>query len=166
MDPVSAGLLVALAGGAGGELGRQVWAGLGALVRRPFRHPEAGDDGGEASVLPAGGSGEEELTALAQAPADEERAAALSAVLARRAAGDTQFAAELERWRQQAAQVPLGGGVHNHISGGTFHAPVLQGQNFSGLTFGASPAAPPAAQDSEAGPESGPGSAGPSPAAG
>ncbi|MDX6758755.1 hypothetical protein SIN09_04685 [Streptomyces sp. F8] len=36
MDPVSVGLLVALAGGVAGEVGRQAWAGLGALVRRPF----------------------------------------------------------------------------------------------------------------------------------
>ena len=40
VDPVSVGLLVALADGVGGELGRQVWAGLGAVVLRPFRHSE------------------------------------------------------------------------------------------------------------------------------
>lgn len=40
MEPVSVGLLAALAGGAGGELGRQVWAALSALVRRPFRRDE------------------------------------------------------------------------------------------------------------------------------
>jgi len=35
--------------------------------------------------------------------------------------------------------------VENTISGGTFSGPVLQGRDFTGLTFGASPA-PPASQ--------------------
>jgi hypothetical protein len=34
------------------------------------------------------------------------------------------------------------GSVANTISGGTFSGPVLQGQDFTGLTFGASPVAP------------------------
>ena len=34
------------------------------------------------------------------------------------------------------------GSVKNTISGGTFSGPVLQGRDFTGLTFGASPAAP------------------------
>jgi hypothetical protein len=42
--------------------------------------------------------------------------------------------------------------VENTISGGTFSGPVLQGRDFTGLTFGASPAAqPPVPKDPEAG---------------
>lgn len=142
VDPVSVGLLVALAGGAGGELGHQVWAALGALVRRPLRHLGGG---GDAPEVPEMGSGAAEVAALEQAPADEQRGAALSAVLARRAAEDADFAAALDGWRQQADRVPFVSEVHNRISGGTFHQPVLQGRDFSGLTFGAplAPATPP-----------------------
>jgi hypothetical protein len=41
LEPISMGLLAALAGGAGGELGRQAWAGLSALVRPlPIAHAQ------------------------------------------------------------------------------------------------------------------------------
>ena len=43
MDPVTIGaVLAAIVGGAGGALGTQLWAGVGSLVRRPFRHGHAG----------------------------------------------------------------------------------------------------------------------------
>lgn len=157
MDPVSVGLLAALAGGAGGELGRQVWAALGVLVRRPFRHPGAADGDDPVAALETGSgtgveSGQAELAALMQAPADEQCAAALSMALARRAALDAGFATALDEWRQQAVHVQSGGTVKNQVSGGTFHGPVLQGRDFTHLTFGASPATCPSPPDPGAGP--------------
>ncbi|GAA2503558.1 hypothetical protein ACOZGD_24260 [Streptomyces murinus] len=137
MDPVSMGLLTALAGGAGGELGRQAWTGLGELVRRPFRRGGA--------VVPEGsapeGSGEAELARLARDPGDAAAARALSVVLRRRAAADAEFEERLRRWDEAARRISLtGGDVHNSISGGTFSAPVIQGRDFTGTTFGTSPA--------------------------
>ncbi|MFF7358584.1 hypothetical protein ACFZA1_39090 [Streptomyces filipinensis] len=142
MDPVSVGLLVALAGGAGGELGRQAWAGLTALVRRPFRR-DAGEE------APAVSSGEAELARLEQDPTDQQQAQALSTALAVRAALDPDFRTGLQAWQEQANLVSTGDGtVHNTISGGTQHGPVLQGRDFSGLSFTTSAPAPsaPAAQ--------------------
>ncbi|MDX6356325.1 MAG: hypothetical protein QOF98_3228 [Streptomyces sp.] len=143
VDPISVGLLVALAGGAGGELGRQVWAGLSALVGRPFRR--------EASVVGEPALGGAELTALEEAPEDEERARALSAALAARAEVDTEFAAALEEWNRRAAQVQVRtgrGSVSNSISGGTQHGPVIQGRDFSGgITFNSPAPAPPPEPD-------------------
>ncbi|WP_051970779.1 hypothetical protein [Kitasatospora azatica] len=130
MDPVSVGLLAALAGGAGGELGRDAWAALSALVRRPFRRGGADEDG------PAAGSGEAELARLAQNPADQSIAQALSTTLAVRAALDAEFRAVLAAWQDQVQRIPLDDrAVHNTISGGTQHGPALQGRDFSNLTF-------------------------------
>jgi hypothetical protein len=142
VDPVSVGLLAALAGGAGGEIGRQAWAGLTALVRRPFRR-DAGEE------APAVSSGEAELARLEQDPADQQQAQALSTALAARAALDADFRTGLEAWQEQAKLMNTGDGtVHNTISGGTQHGPVLQGRDFSGLSFTTPPPAPsaPAAQ--------------------
>jgi hypothetical protein len=45
--------------------------------------------------------------------------------------------------REQASPVgEKAASVENTISGGTFSGPVLQGRDFTGLTFGASPEAP------------------------
>jgi len=134
MDPVSVGLLASLAGGAGGEVGRQVWTGLTALVRRPFHR---GDDGSGGP-----GPGEDELARLQQAPGDGTRAHALSTALAVRAALDPDFATALAAWHQQAKLVRTGDGtVNNAISGGSYYAPVLQGRDFPDTTFN-SPAPP------------------------
>ncbi|MFE9606453.1 hypothetical protein [Streptomyces hokutonensis] len=134
MDPVSVGLLASLAGGAGGEVGRQVWAGLTTLVRRPF-HRGDDNEGGP-------GPGEDELARLQQAPGDGTRAHALSTALAVRAALDPDFATALAAWHQQAKLVRTGDGtVNNAISGGSYYAPVLQGRDFPDTTFN-SPAPP------------------------
>jgi hypothetical protein len=139
MDPVTIGaVLAAIAGGAGGTLGSQVWSGVSALVRRPFRHAHAAGD--SAVPLPSGSA---ELAALEQAPADERRAVALAEVLVARAAADSGFGEALQAWWEQASQIRIGGDVTNTVSGGTQYGPVLQGRDFSGLTFG-SPAGPPA----------------------
>jgi hypothetical protein len=118
MDPISASLLVAAATGAGGEMGRHLWSALRGLVRSG----------------PA--TGEAELAALSQAPDDVERARALSEALNRRAEQDPTFRADLTQWQQQAHLLRIGdGNAHNAISGGTQHGPVVQGRDFSGITF-------------------------------
>ncbi|MGW6060325.1 hypothetical protein [Streptomyces sp. NPDC055189] len=133
MDPVSVGLLAALAGGAGGELGRQAWAGLTALVRRPLRR-DHGDD------VPGVSSGQAELAQLTQEPTNLDRASALSTALAMRAALDGGFRAGLEGWHAQTSRMCVGGGeVNNTISGGTQHGPVLQGRDYFGPSFPNSP---------------------------
>lgn len=121
MDPVSVGLLAALAGGAGGEIGREAWAGLTRLVRRPA---PALPDGSPAST------GEGELTALGERPSDADRAHALSTVLAVRAALDADFRTRLEQWSREAGKVSVGGDVHNSVSGSTVHGSVTQGRDF------------------------------------
>ncbi|MFH9941813.1 hypothetical protein ACH4OT_21140 [Streptomyces murinus] len=136
------GLLTALAGGAGGELGRQAWTGLGELVRRPFRRGGAvGPEGSAPEGSAPEGSGEAELARLARDPGDAAAARALSVVLHRRAAADAEFEERLRRWDEAARRISLtGGDVHNSISGGTFSAPVIQGRDFTGTTFGTSSA--------------------------
>ncbi|MEH0574954.1 MULTISPECIES: hypothetical protein [Streptomyces] len=132
MDPVSVGLLASLAGGAGGEVGRQVWTSLTALVRRPFRHGEDSAGG------PA--TGEDELMRLQQTPGDGSRAHALSTALAVRAALDPDFATALTAWHEQAKLVRTGDGtVNNSISGGSYYAPVIQGRDISHTTFTSPP---------------------------
>ena len=131
MEPISLALLAALAGGAGGEAGRQAWSTLTALVRRPFRSVGAADE-----EAPGSSSGLPELQAAERAPEDTDRISALNTVLAVRAALDPEFRAGLQEWQQQAKATVQGSSeVHNHISGGTQHGPVIQGQNFSGITF-------------------------------
>ncbi|MER5194539.1 hypothetical protein ACWD3J_08095 [Streptomyces sp. NPDC002755] len=138
MEPISVALLAALAGGAGGEAGRQAWAALSALVRRPFRRDGDGDGDGSTGA-PAAGSAQPELVRLAAAPDDAALARALSTALAVRAAGDTDFRTGLRRWHELAGSLHTGdvhtGDVHSEISGGTFTGPVLQGRDFSGLSF-------------------------------
>ncbi|WP_344366698.1 hypothetical protein [Streptomyces gobitricini] len=143
MDPVSVGLLAALAGGVGGEVGRQTWAGLSALVRRPF---QSGRGSGQVSAV---SSGEAELVALGQAPADVTRAQALSTALAVRAAVDDEFGDGLRQWHEQAKLVRTGDGeVINMISGGTQNGPVVQGRDFSGISITTAPPSPAVPGDS------------------
>lgn len=144
MDPVSVGLLASLAGGAGGEVGRQVWAGLTALVRRPFHR---GDDRAGGPV-----PGEDELVRLQQAPGDGTRAHALSTALAVRAALDPDFATALTAWHEQAKLVRTGDGtVNNTISGGSYYAPVIMGRDFSNSTFTSPPPARARPDEADAG---------------
>lgn len=129
-------LLAALAGGAGGEAGKQAWSALSTLVRRPFQRTEA------TSTV---SSGEAELAALEQVPGPEQ-ANALSTALAVRAVLDPQFYTSLQQWHDQAKLVRTGDAeVTNTINNSTFHAPVLQGRDISGVSIAAThPAAPPA----------------------
>lgn len=149
MDPISAAALAALAGGVGGEAGRQAWAVLSALVRRPFGHGES-DGAGSAPVV---SSGEAELMALGQDPSGLDQAQALSTALAARAVLDADFRGGLESWWQQAKRVRTDeGDVHNQISGGNQYGPVMQGRDFSGISFTTpAPSTAPRPTSSEAG---------------
>lgn len=142
MDPITAAALAALAGSLGSEAGRQTWQGLTALVRRPFRRGSAqgaGDDG-----TPQISSGELEVATLEGDPTDPAYAQALATALGVRSALDGEFRVLLEAWWRQAQAGSSGGEVHNSITGGTQNGPVLQGREFSSLTFnmGGSTAAP------------------------
>jgi hypothetical protein len=130
MDPVSVGLLVALAGGAGGEMGKSAWSGLSALVRKPFHRGDNATDNQFSS-------GEGELALLNQAPDDTARAQALSTALAVRAALDSEFRTELDEWHTQAREVPLiqVRDIHNKIEGGNHGFTIQAGINLGGTTF-------------------------------
>lgn len=138
MDPVTVGaVLLAIVTGAGEGLGKELWQGLISLVHRPF-HRRAGGDA--VAVVP---TGEAALAALQQAPDDQHKAVALAQALLARSGADDEFAKELESWWQLAEPVRVSiVNVDNTISGGTQHGPVLQGRDFSNITFGAAPATP------------------------
>ena len=140
MNPVTIGaVLAAIASGAGEGLGKQLWDGMVSLVRRPFQHkaPASGD---AAAMVPAG---EMELVALQQAPDDQPKAVALAEALLVRSNADDEFRRALESWWRQAEPVRASmGNVTNAVSGGTQQGPVLQGRDFSNITFGAPPATP------------------------
>jgi hypothetical protein len=139
MDPVTVGVvLVAVATGVSEALGGQLWAGVVSLVRRPQRGRKE-----LAGEVAAARSGDAELTALQGSPGDHGKAVALAEVLLARAAADPGFDQALREWWGQAEPVrEKTGDVTSTISGGTFSGPVLQGRDFTGLTFGATP--PPA----------------------
>lgn len=129
MDPISAALLVAIATGAAGEAGKQLWTGLTGLVRTT-------DRAGEAAVASPSSPGQAELALLNEAPGDLQRAQALAAALAQRADEDGAFRSRLVQWHQQAQALRTGDGeTANTISGGTQRGPVLQGRDFSGINF-------------------------------
>jgi hypothetical protein len=144
MDPITIGaVLLAIVSGAGTQLGTQLWEGVVSLVRRPFRHKAAGGDTGTAAVVT---SGEVQLAALQQAPGDRQKAVALAEALLARSGADEEFRQALESWWQQAEPIRASvnvGNVTSTISGGTQQGPVLQGRDFSNITFGAAPPSPP-----------------------
>jgi hypothetical protein len=141
MDPVTVGaVLLAVATGVSEALGGQLWAGVVSLVRRPLH-------GGKepAEALSAGGSGESELAALRRTPGNRAKAVALAEVLLARAGADPGFEQALRAWWEQATPVrEKTGNVSNTISGGSQYGSVLQGRDFTGLTFGAAAPQPPA----------------------
>ncbi|MFI6249816.1 hypothetical protein [Streptomyces sp. NPDC051016] len=139
MEPVSVALLAALAGGIGGEAGREAWQRLATLVRRPFRR----DPATTSTADPVVRSAEPELAALTRAPEDPSAAQALSTALAVRAVLDAEFQHGLEEWLHTARRlVEAPSAVNNHISGGTYHAPVIQSGSISELTVTSSPPPP------------------------
>jgi hypothetical protein len=134
MDPVTVGaVLLAIVTGVSEATGSRLWAGVVALVRRPLRGNKA--PGGQEVV-----SGATELAALQQSPAGQDQAVALARVLLARAAADGEFDREFQQWWQQAEPVRASlGNVTNTISGGTQYGPVLQGRDFTDLTFHSCP---------------------------
>lgn len=133
MDPVAVGaVLLAVVTGASEALGGQLWAGMVSLVRRPSRNKQRSAGGAAAK------SGETELLALQEAPASRENAVALAKVLLARAEADADFEHALREWWKQTEPVRVKiGNVANTISGGAQYGPVLQGRDFTNLTFGA-----------------------------
>ena len=144
MDPVTIGaVLLALASGAGEGLGKQLWEGVVALVRRPFRREVAtSGDATAAELMPTGAA---QLAAFQQAPADREKAIALAEMLLARSGADAEFRQALGSWWQRAEPIWASiGNATNTVSGGIQQGPVLQGRDFNNITFGAPPATPPA----------------------
>lgn len=143
MDPVTIGaVLLAIISGASEGLGGRLWDGVVALVRRPF--PRRAQVGGSADARADGASGEMELAALEHDPTGEQRAVALASVLLARADADNGFKHALEAWWEQASSIRSGSGnVTNRISGGTQQGPILQGRDFTHVTFGAAQVAQP-----------------------
>jgi hypothetical protein len=137
MDPVTLGaVLLAVVTGVSEALGGHLWDGVVSLVRRPLRHKEAAH--GDAATI---ASGKAELAELEQSPGDRQKAVALAKVLLARAEADAEFNSALHQWWQHAEPVREKiGNVTNAISGGTQYGPVLQGRDFTNLTFGTAPA--------------------------
>ena len=131
-------VVLAVVTGASEALGGQLLERLSSLVKRPSRRRAAGGPGPVSS-------GEAELAVLRQDRDDQRTAVALAEVLLARAADDSEFGQALRQWWAQAEPVRASlGEVTNTVSGGTQHGPVLQGRDFTNLTFGASSAPPPA----------------------
>jgi hypothetical protein len=147
VDPVTVGVvLLAVVTGVSEALGDRLWDGLVSLVRRPF-HGKKASGGGAAAVS----SGEAELLALRKSP-DDQKAVALAGALLARAESDADFGRALTQWWAQAGPVREKiGNVTNTISGGTQYGPVLQGRDFTNLTFGAAPASLAPPKDPDAG---------------
>lgn len=151
MDPVTLGLLAAVAGGTGGEIGRDAWAALRALVQRsrPSRHQAPGvahpdDEASNTAVAPD--PGEDAMDALEAQADDPALARRLLDILASRAAAEPDFEAALALWARGAASgVAAEGVVHNQVSGGVQYGPVLQGREFSGISFTVTTPSPPPA---------------------
>ena len=131
MDPITlSAVLVAVVTGASEALSGELFSGLVSLIRRPWRRKA----GPEQAALP---SGEAELTALRESPGDQQRALRLAEALLARSGADAEFGQGLQSWWVQAEPLrDSGGDVTNTISGGTQHGPVLQGRDFSTVTFG------------------------------
>ncbi len=140
MDPVTLGaVLVAVVTGASEALGGQLLERLSSLVKRPSRRRAAAS--GQVRVS----SGEAELAVLRQEPDDQRTAVALAEVLLARASNDSEFGQALRHWWAEAEPVRASlGDVTNTVSGGTQNGPVLQGRDFTNLTFGALATRPPA----------------------
>ncbi|MFD7731364.1 hypothetical protein ACFV6F_13395 [Kitasatospora phosalacinea] len=132
--PDFAGLVGGTGRGAGGELGKQSWNALTALIRRPFQHAAA------ATVS----SGEAELVALERDPQNPELAGRLNTALAVRAALEPEFGPQLEQWHGQAQSALKGDTLHNVISGGSFTGFTIQGKVEGGTHYHGS-AQPPSA---------------------
>jgi hypothetical protein len=134
MDEIAIGLLAALAGGAGGEAGKQAWTALAELVRRPLRRRPA-QDGDPEHGDPDDGAFPE-LAALQQAPHDPARARALSDALTERAARDPEFSRSLLAWAEHARSLRIAEGTTHNTITGTVHGGAVQARDIGSITFG------------------------------
>jgi hypothetical protein len=135
MEPISLGLLMALVGGASGEMGKQAWTSLTELVRRPFHRSATVGHPGDLDTTK---TGEAELTALEHAPDNAVIAEALSQALAQRAAHDPDFRAGLQAWHDHAHLVSIANqntDAHVVVRDATFNAPTVLGRDFSGPIY-------------------------------
>jgi hypothetical protein len=82
-------------------------------------------------------------------PGDEDALAALRLAVRKALAADAGLRDQVRDMLVQAG-VSISGDVANTISGGTQQGPVLQGRDFSNLTFGVAPTSP-AQESSDAG---------------
>ncbi|MBR7836810.1 hypothetical protein KDL01_26250 [Actinospica durhamensis] len=149
---MSISLLLAVAGGAAGAMGEQLWQALCSLVRR---HPHqtgsalVDEDTGPEPPELAVYDGERELTALSHNPLDRAAAQALAEGLRVLADSDPDFRAQLGAWHTRALQLypNVNTGGTYVISGGVFHQPVIQAENAT-VTFNSpAPQPPPAPED-------------------
>jgi len=122
VDPLTAAALSAtlipLVTGAAGEAGKAAWASLASYVRSKLRHDPA-------AVAAVG--------VLEQQPADVGTVTKLAVSLAAEADRDTDAAAWLRTWHDDAAKVTATV-THNTISG-TVHGNAVQGGNIGSVTF-------------------------------
>lgn len=88
----------------------------------------------------------EPVADLVADPADEDAVAALRLAVRKALAADTGLQGEVRDMLGQAGVI-ISGNVSNTISGGTQQGPVLQGRDFSNLSFGTSPVPPTGAPD-------------------
>jgi hypothetical protein len=71
---------------------------------------------------------------------DARRASELCAALSRRAGRDDAFRDHLAHWQERALLLhATHGNTTNSLTGGTQNGPVVQGRDFSGLTFRTGP---------------------------
>jgi hypothetical protein len=145
-------VLLGIAGGVGEGLGGQLWEGLARLIRLPVHRvvTESGDTPVGTTVR----TGDGDLAALRQAPGNRDRATSLAQILLARSGADEEFRRALEHWWEQAEPIRASAGtgnVINTISGGSQYGPVVQGRDFSGISFGATPLAPPVPGSSDRG---------------
>jgi hypothetical protein len=91
----------------------------------------------------------EPVADVAADPADDDALAALRLAVRKALDADQGLYGEVRDMLAQAG-VSVSGNVSNTISGGSFRGPVMQGRDFTGLTFGAPPAAAPRPGDPDA----------------
>jgi hypothetical protein len=132
MDPVTvSAVLLAIISGVSGEAGAKLWDGLRRMISRPPRTSLS-----ETSALTVQSDGARELAALEQGTPTQQEALALANALLKRADADVSFRQDLEAWWSHASQINItAGDTDSTITGGTQYGPVLQGRDFSGLTF-------------------------------
>ncbi|MEU4039771.1 hypothetical protein [Streptomyces collinus] len=133
-EVIGSEFLGGLAATFGEEWGRRLAERLGGMLRRAAGRANGQDPEAETDLAE---TGEDQLETLTQDPGNVRAAEELNARLIQRCVLDAEFAAELRAWHTEAKRL-VAHNVHNTISGGTFHAPVVQGHAVT-QTFGVAP---------------------------